>query len=63
MIDTLLNIPYKIVEEDVEIDYGSFVIHRSISMQKWQYIPFASELKRKARFSSAPGFPGVLDIA
>ena len=34
MIDTLLNIPYKIVEEDVEIDYGSFVIHRTYELPK-----------------------------
>lgn len=34
MIDTLLNIPYKIIEEDVEIDYGSFVIHRTYELPK-----------------------------
>lgn len=34
MIDVLLNIPYKIIEEDVEIDYGSFVIHRTYELPK-----------------------------
>ena len=34
MIDTLLNIPYKIIEEDVEIDYGVFVIHRTYELPK-----------------------------
>ena len=34
MIDTLLNIPYKIIEEDVEIDYGLFLIPRTYELPK-----------------------------
>lgn len=34
MIDTLLNIPYKIIEEDVEFDCGLFVIHRTYELPK-----------------------------
>jgi hypothetical protein len=34
MIDTLFDIPYKIIEEDVEIDCGSFVIHRTYELPK-----------------------------
>lgn len=34
MIGTLLNIPYKIIEEDVEFDYGVFIIHRTYELPK-----------------------------
>lgn len=34
MIDTLLNIPYKIIKEDIEFDYGLFIIHRTYELPK-----------------------------
>ncbi len=34
VIDTMLDIPYEIIKEDVEFDYGSFVIHRTYKLPK-----------------------------